>query len=89
MSIQTQPVAVAVTATRLDSTAEGTALSQCMVKNVGTATVYIGGSNVTTANGFPLEIGEAATCDLGRNEALFGIVASGTQNVRVMEVGAA
>jgi hypothetical protein len=73
---------------RLDSSTEVQTFSTCMVRNMGTDVVYIGGGNVTTGNGFPLNPGETFTADLGRNEALYGVVSTTSQPVRVIEVGA-
>lgn len=77
------------------STAGGTAIvsnltqrRRILIRNNGTAIVYIGfDSSVTTSNGFPimpqdsLELGgEFAS----RKPAIYGIAASGTQDVRYL-----
>lgn len=57
-----------------------------LIRNAGTMTVYLGtSSGVTTANGFPLEPGETFVDDATVSE-WFGIVASGTGALRVIEV---
>lgn len=92
-------VSVGTTATRLDTTSDSTndaAVSSgggnygqsIILYNAGAATVYIGGSDVTTANGLPI----AATSygpafDLNAKDGLWGRVASGTCDVRVLEIG--
>lgn len=87
---QSRAVTVATTATRLDTaaqTAGGTAQS-VSIHNAGAATVYIGGTDVTTANGTPVAAGEHyAIGDLGQSDGIYGIVASGTVECRVLEVG--
>jgi hypothetical protein len=62
--------------------------SALTVYNASAATVYVGGADVTTANGAPV----AATSwgpgfDLGIGDALYGIVAAATSEVRVLEAG--
>jgi hypothetical protein len=48
--------------------------------NVGASTIYLGGAAVTTANGYPLAAG-AEFVGVGPS-AVYGIVASGTIDVR-------
>ena len=50
------------------------------LNNAGAATVYIGGAAVTAANGFPLA--SCATMYVTGPSAVYGIVASGTIDVR-------
>lgn len=57
------------------------------VKNTAgaAATVYIGGSAVTTTAGFPVEAGASEVFGLRSGETLYGIVASGTQVVNLLK----
>ena len=55
--------------------------------NNGGATVFVGDSDVSTASGFPLAAGASMSVDLDPGESLWGVVASGTVEVRVLEVG--
>lgn len=90
MAINVRAVSVATTATRLDTAAEtdtqpGSAVA---VYNNGSATVYLGDSDVTTATGFPLAAGSSMAFEFDvSKDALYGIVASGTVAVRVLETG--
>jgi len=54
------------------------------VHNSGGA-LYIGGSNVTTANGYKLDTGDKIQLPVGDNEGLYGIVASGTNTVFILK----
>jgi hypothetical protein len=54
------------------------------IHNSGGAT-YIGGSNVTTANGYKLDTDDKMELPVGDNEGLYGIVASGTNTVFVLK----
>ena len=47
--------------------------------------MYIGASNVTTANGYKLDNDDKMELPVGDNEALYGIVASGTNTVFVLK----
>lgn len=56
------------------------------IANEGSVTVFVGvDSSVTTANGFPIPAGGSLSDDQS-TDAWFGIVASGTADVRVIEV---
>lgn len=57
------------------------------VPAAATQTVYIGGPNVTTTNGIPLVAGTNLVLDLGGSEDLYGIVAAGTEAIRVLSLG--
>lgn len=86
MAMTSRAVTIATTATRIDADEGGSSTSQgASVYNAGTATVYLGGSDVTTANGYPLAVGEHLSVDLALAHVLYGIVATGTQAVRVLE----
>jgi hypothetical protein len=63
------------------SSADG---SSVIVRNRGTVSIYLGGADVTAANGFELDAGEWQSVDLAQGETLHGLAASGTQTVHVM-----
>lgn len=89
MALDPRAVSVATTATRIDTSSETDMArgSSVAVYNNGAATVYLGDDGVTTANGYPLAAGSHMSIDLDPSEALYGIVASGTVEVRVLEAG--
>lgn len=89
MAINSRPVNVGVAATPLDTAAKtddqsGSAIA---VYNNGSATVFLGPAAVTVATGFPLAAGSSMTWPLQAGDRLYGIVASGTVEVRVGEAG--
>lgn len=90
MAVKTRAVTVADTATRLDTINEsddrqGSAIA---VFNNSAQTVYVGGADVTTANGVPVPAGQwGPSIDVTVDEKLFGIVAATTAEVRVLETG--
>jgi hypothetical protein len=59
-----------------------------IIRNHGSVTAYLGGSDVTAANGFPVEAGEAYEWPVrvGRSGAVYHVVASGTCDLRWMAV---
>jgi hypothetical protein len=75
-------VSVGTTATLL--VAASTFDQTVWVHNSGGA-LYIGGSNVTTANGYKLDTDDKMELPVGDNEGLYGIVASGTNTVFVLK----
>ncbi len=88
MAITSTTVSVGTTAVRLDSSDGPGPTGSTAVRNAGTATVYLGGPNVTTSNGIALDVGQTFTADLAPNDALYGIAASGTHDCRVIQLGA-
>ena len=54
------------------------------IHNTGGA-LYIGSSNVTTANGYKLDTDDKMELPVGDNEGLYGIVASGTNTVFILK----
>lgn len=67
---------VLVAATGFDQTA--------WLHNSGGGVVYIGGSNVTTTNGYKLDNGDKMELPVGDHEALYGVTATGTNVVCVL-----
>lgn len=89
MALTSRAVTVTTSATRLDATSadESRRGSSVLPYNAGAVTVYLGGSDVTTANGVPMSASSyGPSYDLAVSDALYGIVASGTCDVRVQEV---
>lgn len=87
MAVSTAAVSAATSATALH--AIDADLSGIEVQNVGASTVYVGGSDVTTANGYPVAAGASwyPPQPLAAGERVYGIVASGTVEVRVLRLG--
>jgi len=54
------------------------------IHNGGGAKVYIGGSNVTTSNGYHLANNESFDVFIPLGETFYGVVASGTNDVIVL-----
>lgn len=85
-TLRASAVSVGTSATALPATAlSGRRL--VVVRNAGSVTVYLGASDVTTTAGWPLEPGWSLQLALGAELAIYGIVASGSGAVRVLEVG--
>lgn len=77
---------VAPTTTATEVVAAYRSRKQVTLRNVGTVDVYLGVDNtVTTANGFLLAVGETYD-DTNTGSAYWGIVASGSGDLRVLEV---
>lgn len=89
MAVASSTVSVGTTATRLDPDAGVGPSGSFAVRNAGTATIYLGGPNVTTSSGLPLDVGQTFTADLAPLDALYGIAASGTHDCRIVQLGGA
>lgn len=91
MAVLSRAVTVGTTPTRLDSTTDtdDSITGESLTFHNGSAvTVSIGGSGVTTATGTPVAANSwSPGIDLHGGDALYGIVATGTAEVRVLEVG--
>lgn len=96
MAVAATRVDVTSTATSVASVTAGETIEAAdykarryLIKNkTGTASVFIGGSGLTTGNGFEWEVGDGAlTVDLEAGETLYAIVATGTQTLHVLQVG--
>lgn len=87
LSIKSTAIAVDSIADKLPTTALVGRESIAIYNNsASTVTVYVGGSDVTTSNGFPLTSScPAITIDVDDTVVVYGIVASGTADTRVLE----
>lgn len=71
---------------------EGTQFQDYLLKNNGAATIFLGGSDVTTGTGFPLASGETFSPSARAHDTLkgfgeqrlFGVVVAGTEDARVL-----
>lgn len=79
-----QSVTVGTTATAVPTTAM-VGRNSIVVKNTGANTIYLGSSTVTTANGYPVAANESISLDLGEKVVLYGIVASSTETLAIIE----
>lgn len=100
MALLASVVTVAATPTQLNtSRTDAIGGSSLAVKvPTGGATVFVGGAAVTAASGWPIAAGESLFLDIDEraggasqgpspDEAVYAIVASGTQSVNVLARG--
>ncbi len=57
-----------------------------IVKNLSGDTAYLGGSDVTTANGYPLDIGESVTFSFDPGEELHARTAGVNAELSVLRI---
>ena len=57
---------------------------QSVYLHSSSGTIYIGGADLTTGNGYRLDNGDKLTIMVGDHEALYAITTSGTANLFVM-----
>ena len=82
MSVQAARVVVTPTATPFNSAGEGN--SELSLFNVGSSTVYIGGPEVTDAEGFPLGANQRQIIRVGALDVVYGITTSSAVTVAVL-----
>jgi hypothetical protein len=88
MAVRSAAVTVGIAATLLNTgTDTGPSGSSVTVVNASAGDVFVGGPDVTTANGVRLAAGGSLSADLTEGEHLHAIVAAGTADVRVLHVG--
>lgn len=76
-------VVVGTTPTLLSQS--GSEIGHALIKNAGAASVFLGGADVSPTTGYELGVSETLSITLGSNEALYGIVATGTVIVHKLE----
>lgn len=81
-------VTVGTSATNLGTGTGGAANAGIMVQapSTNTASIFLGDSAVTTSTGIELEPGKGVTLPIQDEGTVYGIVASGTQNLRVLKL---
>lgn len=83
-NIASGQVTVTSTATALDQSTTGA--RSMLVRNRGSVAVYLGGSNVSTSNGFQLDPGESVGLDAAKfGSGLYGRTASSSARVDVLQ----
>lgn len=90
MAATARRVSVATTATRLDfaSVESDRVFGQSLiVRNRGSASIFVGGPDVTSSTGFEVLAGESFSADIHTGDEVYGIVASGTVPVHIFESG--
>ncbi|MFF0183551.1 hypothetical protein [Streptomyces sp. NPDC005244] len=90
MAVVGAAVSVATTATLLSGAdGDNVAGQSIYVTNAGANPIFLGGSGVTTATGYPVAAGASLpwAVALGVGEALYGIVAAATESAKVLRTG--
>lgn len=87
MAVVAAQVAVSTTATKLSADSDGGGAS-LLVQAPNGATLYVGGSTVTSAAGFPIPAGQTLSVDLPSFDELYGVLASGSGTASILRVGA-
>lgn len=83
MAISSSAVTVTTSATVI-STGPADGHEALVVNTSPSTSIYIGGSDVSTSNGVELAPDASLSVDLANNEIVYGIVASGTVECRVL-----
>lgn len=76
-------IAIGTTPTLIAETASG--VGPVLIKNAGAASVYLGGPTVTATSGYELVAGDAVSITLAADEAVYGVVVTGTVIVHKLE----
>jgi cold shock CspA family protein len=85
MALDSGLKAIADTATEISFASHGGLT--VLIQNLSGVDVFLGDSGVTTSTGFKLIDGQSISYDLLTDDSLYGIVATGTSNVRVTWLG--
>lgn len=90
MSVYTSRPSVGTTAALLGPNqpeSPQTHSASMVIYNPGPTAVVVGNAAVTASTGLSLPSGATLQADLGFGDSLYGVVASGTQTVHVLESG--
>lgn len=87
MAVTAAQVSVADTAVALNTEGGTVGGTKLVVKNTGAASVHLGPSTVTVANGFELAAGATVTVELSHGEQLFAIGDATADIVHVLRTG--
>lgn len=88
MGAKATVVAVTTTPTVLNPVADSSyGTSSLVILPPAGSTVYVGGPAVATTNGLPVTGGQSLAVDVDNQETIYGVVASGTVNVNVLQTG--
>lgn len=82
MAVSAEKVSVGATATALNDGTPGRIIVS--VPSGASASVYLGGPDVDTTDGFPLAASAVQEVLVDSGEILYGIMATGTQDVNVL-----
>ena len=82
-SVKSQKQTIGTSATQIPTTNLGSRKS-AIIKNNSGGILYLGGADVTVAQGYPLEVGDEFIMATNSNAAIYGISESSVE-VRVME----
>lgn len=85
VAVEDTAVSVTTTATALPTTAL-TGRRKIYIQNLDSQAIFLGGSGVTTANGLRIAAGGVFEDEVGDDVALFAICATGTADVRILEL---
>lgn len=88
MTVRTSRLTIGATATQLTGTDDDYAAGSVIDVHAMAGTVYVGGPDVTAANGRPIAAGASLRLDLRYGETLFGVAAAATTaDVAVLRSG--
>lgn len=86
-TVQSTAVTVTAALTPLPGTALADRRSMTIFNNSSAVIIYVGGSNVTSANGIPVFPGSyGPSLDAGPRNIVYAVTASGSADVRVLEL---
>lgn len=92
--IQTAPVSQGVRGKKTTVTSTATPIptarlanrKSMVVTNTSATTIYLGGEDVDTTDGFDLAQNDSIVIDIDEKLVLYGITASGTATIKTLEV---
>lgn len=92
MAVGSNQITVGITTpVRIDLTADGKELAYVLAKNmaaIGGQAIFVGPNTVTAGTGYQLDPQQAVGIDLGADDSLYGVTASGTAACHVLGRGA-
>jgi len=88
VNLAVKAVNISVSSTAIELTTSLARRRKVYIKNLdGNEDIYVGGSGVTTANGYPLKAKEELWIDLTPNAKIYAIKSGNAEDIRVLEAG--
>lgn len=87
MAVKSKTVSVGTTAVALNAKLLSSDQPGYSVACMSSSPFFVGGSDVSTTNGWPVAAGEKFSIDLGYNETLYAVSATPSNSVNVLVIG--
>lgn len=88
MAVSQSRVTVGTSVTLIGSPeTDGDRRSSVIIRNRGSVSIFIGGSGVTSTNGFQLDAGESITAEFIASDSIYAVTSTGSAICHILQTG--